>query len=1149
MTRRGTGHGPGRLCGVVFMFCLVFSPLTAKLFLPQERELLRDMLYGRPHQAYLTANYLYWNTDREIDRLYYFLLINRARDYGLSDDAFYRFCRRVRDYGRFDRIQRLSRWKLLDRSAARGRLEQHRQLIKELHLINRWSIEAKELDKPLVYTRPSAYYSPRRTGLSTPAVYTTQVDATEAAEYTVILSFRGTIKVTLGGETCVDIKRRQKFGNDKTRFKILLPSGKHKLRVYAAPETLFAVSLIQRKSSRSVDRPVITDVPKNVFEEACRDHLFQHKNAERMRFILFWAYRFFNNYDTALERAGYELDVLLPKLSSGNRSLLEFFKYEGDPYVYHTSLRRLMKNGHLAAALVLADAALSKRDTGRAAEILARLSADHPVLRRRRLTLAYLHGDIDRLERSSDRSPLRYTYLAYMRRRQGRDEAAVTAACQALEYQQQDASLLRRLVLWSDNPVIYRILRRNIRMVPYKSEYARLLSRYLYRYRGIRPALTLNRQYLNRFPRDKALIRQTADMLYELHGTGDAAKRFWTSHREILATIPGYEKKLARFFHTRAFYAPYRRSVPPPRKVSGGTRLLFYNTVVRLSKDLREQVYTRAVYAVGDNTLPPRLIVQFNPKRQHVNLLHVHRVRNGEKTNVDVELHSEERPRESYYTSRKSWRVTSPSWQSGDIFDVAYTRHNTKPLLDSFYSRRFFFGSQHIPVLRRQLIYLYPSSRKLYWRTTAALHPKRNTRAQEIEMRLNYSQKEPYHIRTLPPAEFAEQAVVSTEPTWSALGKRLYRLYQPAMQSTTALKTLAQSLIKNLDTPTERFEAVFAYVRDHIRYVALEYGRGAVLPRSAATVMKTSYGDCKDKASLLTALLRECGIRADVVLVGNINEGVVRSRRPFMGAFQHAVVRVHGEDRSWFCDPTVKGNPYYHLPWAYRGVHALPLTARSQPVRTEKASPYQNRHVHIAEVSPLGAGYNVSGSLMITGDFIRIRGNRYSRDEARALLKRQLPYTTKKGASLTVKDLTVKPTVPSLRIYYRAFLPKTVFSHEGLFLSLIPLVRYLPKLPSYAKKMPVRLAYPCLLRRILRVKLPPGQLKAVKPFRFYKETDDILANIAIKRKSEEIIIRRTCQLKNRFIPADRLSAFRSILSELQVSEGKHIPYQTKQESP
>ena len=50
------------------------------------------------------------------------------------------------------------------------------------------------------------------------------------------------------------------------------------------------------------------------------------------------------------------------------------------------------------------------------------------------------------------------------------------------------------------------------------------------------------------------------------------------------------------------------------------------------------------------------------------------------------------------------------------------------------------------------------------------------------------------------------------------------------------------------------------YMQRNIRYVAIEVGIGGFQPHPAADVFAHQYGDCKDKATLLSTMLKQIGI-------------------------------------------------------------------------------------------------------------------------------------------------------------------------------------------------------------------------------------------------------------------------------------------------
>src|SRR5207237_601886 len=75
-------------------------------------------------------------------------------------------------------------------------------------------------------------------------------------------------------------------------------------------------------------------------------------------------------------------------------------------------------------------------------------------------------------------------------------------------------------------------------------------------------------------------------------------------------------------------------------------------------------------------------------------------------------------------------------------------------------------------------------------------------------------------------------------------------------------------------------------------YKAIEFGRGARIPRAPQEVLRHRYGDCKDHALLLYHLLRNAGTEARLALVRTGSP--VRRELPSLDQFDHMVVYLPG---------------------------------------------------------------------------------------------------------------------------------------------------------------------------------------------------------------------------------------------------------------
>jgi transglutaminase-like putative cysteine protease len=78
-------------------------------------------------------------------------------------------------------------------------------------------------------------------------------------------------------------------------------------------------------------------------------------------------------------------------------------------------------------------------------------------------------------------------------------------------------------------------------------------------------------------------------------------------------------------------------------------------------------------------------------------------------------------------------------------------------------------------------------------------------------------------------------------------------------------------------------------MKKNIRYVAIYLSVGRVVPHDAATVLQNKFGDCKDKATLMSALLATKGIASEHALI-NFGNAYTLPEPPTMLALNHVIL-------------------------------------------------------------------------------------------------------------------------------------------------------------------------------------------------------------------------------------------------------------------
>jgi tetratricopeptide (TPR) repeat protein len=166
--------------------------------------------------------------------------------------------------------------------------------------------------------------------------------------------------------------------------------------------------------------------------------------------------------------------------------------------------------------------------------------------------------------------------------------------------------------------------------------------------------------------------------------------------------------------------------------------------------------------------------------------------------------------------------------------------------------------------------------------------------------------------------------VASTLTDWKQVGDWYLGLEWSRVQPTAAIRQLAAQLTTGKTTPREKVESLYAYVSEHVRYVALEFGIGGYQPHAATDVLSNGYGDCKDKTGLLQALLTAAGIKSYPALL-NASRNVMAPGVPTPAQFDHVITVVPIDGQLLWMDPTLGVAPLGVLPVPLRGRQALLL--------------------------------------------------------------------------------------------------------------------------------------------------------------------------------------------------------------------------------
>lgn len=176
--------------------------------------------------------------------------------------------------------------------------------------------------------------------------------------------------------------------------------------------------------------------------------------------------------------------------------------------------------------------------------------------------------------------------------------------------------------------------------------------------------------------------------------------------------------------------------------------------------------------------------------------------------------------------------------------------------------------------------------------------------------------------------------------SWKEVGAWYREMEGSRIEPDADVKAKVAELIGGKTTPEEKIRAIYAFVGPQVRYIGVAFGIGRYQPHEAGDVLRNQYGDCKDKHTLLAAMLTAAGFQVNAVLIGaNIH---LNREVPSPGSFNHLITQVKVGDKEVWLDSTSELAPYELLLPAIRGKLALvvPPTGAATVEITPKEPPF-----------------------------------------------------------------------------------------------------------------------------------------------------------------------------------------------------------------
>ena len=389
-----------------------------------------------------------------------------------------------------------------------------------------------------------------------------------------------------------------------------------------------------------------------------------------------------------------------------------------------------------------------------------------------------------------------------------------------------------------------------------------------------------------------------------------------------------------------------------------------------------DRVHIQQLYFVGsESALDSHRVssIRYSPSTQELRVIHA-RAWKPNGTVLDAqELGDRELADNlvSMYYDMRLHQLRFAGLEKGDVVELEYSltpkRHSTP--YSGYFGELVLFAGRGPAQLKRYVL-IAPAAQKVFVHAEklapASVSAKDGSQVFVWEARsIPALPREPHSPGI---TEISPYVHVSTLGDWKQLGTWYADLVRPQFTLDPSLESELAQVIKGLHGDREKISAIQEFVLRSTHYVALEFGVYSYKPYPVTQIYARRFGDCKDKASLMIALLRAAGIDAEIALLRTRSLGDVASEPASIALFNHDIVYVPKYEL-W-----LDGTAEYagrELPLEDQGALTLTVnlngTAQIRHVPMSRAVDNYTRHIIRGELSAQGV-IKFSGSTITRGE-------------------------------------------------------------------------------------------------------------------------------------------------------------------------------------
>lgn len=392
-------------------------------------------------------------------------------------------------------------------------------------------------------------------------------------------------------------------------------------------------------------------------------------------------------------------------------------------------------------------------------------------------------------------------------------------------------------------------------------------------------------------------------------------------------------------------------------------------------------------------------------------------------------------------------------------------------------------------------------------------------------------------------------ASVEALPDFPALSAWAFAQQAPARAPTPSTRALASELLKDVPPgdPIAATRRLHAWVRDHVRYCSIDIGAAGWIPHAPGDVARLRYGDCKDKANLLGALLADRGIPSRIVALYAHDGLPAHLDMPVLGGFNHAILEATLPSGPVLLDPTAPTVPFGELPFVDQEADLLPLVEGGAALRPAPSSAADANEDDIAlELAPDPAG-TWRGAVTI-----RTRGGFAERLRMRLLetlgpgrttaIERWIGATGAWAGEIRIEDLSPGEGAPPLVVHAEVATAQALaMDAAGGVFRLAELFRGLvPQGPEPDRDEPWVVRFRQTSRLRVRLRLPDGWAPIALPAPIAFEGPLGRYDLAFRWESGALVAERRLELREHVVEKPAFPSLRALLDAATAGDARPV---------